>query len=400
MGDLIYTATLPNMMPQVAFRRSFFRYTRAAIGAVVGVSLVACGDDGIVTPIPQAPLGILVLDGFIQPGLTFLGDTGTASTKLAFGPSTEFDAGGFTLERDTVLATSSRSAGDLLYITDLTSNSVRRIQLPARSNPGRARLFRGSNGQAQIAVALRDSSVIALVNVAGAAAPTITRIANAGQCPTDMFQYDNATWVVDANASCRTNYALLGNVRLIRIPNTGTTRDTIQLPALRSSGASAIIINDVAYITAGGDANFSVSPFVLNVSGAVARVDLRGRRVLSTQSMPTGTYGASMKRGLDGFLYVSIFQDLANFRSRVVKMRPEDLSFVGGTVNPWLPLTDATGAAVSCGSGQADALGRVHCIQNGTGSVTSLLVFTPTGTEVRRVRAGQGGVDMAIRGRR
>ena len=46
---------------------------------------------------------------------------------------------------------------------------------------------------------------------------------------------------------------------------------------------------------------------------------------------------------------------------------------------------------------QADALGRLHCIQNGTGSVTSLLVFSPAGTEVRRVAANQGGVDMALR---
>jgi hypothetical protein len=39
----------------------------------------------------------------------------------------------------------------------------------------------------------------------------------------------------------------------------------------------------------------------------------------------------------------------------------------------------------------------MHCIQNGTGSVTSLLVFSPAGTEVRRVAANQGGVDMALR---
>jgi hypothetical protein len=39
----------------------------------------------------------------------------------------------------------------------------------------------------------------------------------------------------------------------------------------------------------------------------------------------------------------------------------------------------------------------VHCLQNGTASATSLLVFTPGGAEVRRVAAGQGGVALALR---
>ena len=46
---------------------------------------------------------------------------------------------------------------------------------------------------------------------------------------------------------------------------------------------------------------------------------------------------------------------------------------------------------------KVDQLGRVHCIANGTGSVTSLVVFSPTYLETRRVLAGQGGVDMALR---
>ena len=78
-------------------------------------------------------------------------------------------------------------------------------------------------------------------------------------------------------------------------------------------------------------------------------------------------------------------------------MRTADLSFVTSATADWLLLTGATGTAVTCGSAQADALGRLHCIQNGTGSVTSLLVFSPAGTEVRRVAANQGGVDMALR---
>jgi len=361
------------------------------------MTLAACGSDLPLAVTPQPPRGIVVLDGFIQPGFTFLGDTGTASTKLPLAPSTEFDAGGFTLQNDTLLAVSSRGAGDLLYITDVRTNTFRRLQLPARSNPSRARLFRGSNGQALIAAALRDSGAVALVAVAGSAAPTITRLPNAGLCPTDMFQYDNATWVVDANANCRTNYAVQGDVRLIRIPNTGSTRDTLVLAGVRGSGASAIVSGDVAYVSAGGDASFAAFPYTLLASGAVARIDLRNRRVQLTRPMPTATYGAGTKLGLDGFLYVSLYENLSTFTSRVLKLRADDLAFVSNGSTSWLDLKTAAGASVACGSAQADQLGRVHCIANGAGSATSLIVFSPAFVETRRVPAGQGGVDMALR---
>ena len=357
----------------------------------------ACGSDNPTVITPQPPRGIVVLDGFIQPGLTFLGDTGTATTKLALAPATEFDAGGFTLERDTVLAVSSRGAGDLLYIADVRTSTFRRIQLPTRSNPSRARLFRGSNGQTLIAAALRDSSAIALVSVVGSGTPTITRIGNAGLCPTDMFVYDNATWVVDANSNCRSNYAVQGDVRLIRIPNTGSTRDTIVMTGMRGSGASAIVLGDVAFISAGGDASFASFPYTLLNSGSIAKVDLRNRRVQSTRVMPSGSYGASTKLGLDGFLYVSLYENLSAFAGRIVKVRTDDLSFVSNGTSGFLDLRTAAGDAVNCGSGQADALGRVHCLVNGTGSATSLVVFTPGFVETRRVSAGQGGVDLAIR---
>jgi len=357
----------------------------------------ACGSDNPTSTTPQPPRGILVLDGFIQPGLTFLDDTGTTATKLPLGPSTEFDASGFTLERDTVLAVSSRGAGDLLYIANVGTSTVRRLQLPVRSNPARARLFRGSNGQSLIAAALRDSNAIALVSVAGSAAPSITRIANAGVCPTDMFQYDNATWVVDANANCKTNYAVQGDVRVIRIPNTGSARDTIVVTGMRGSGASAMVSGEVAYISADGDASFASFPYTLLATGSLAKIDLRNRRVQIAKQMPAGSYGATTKLGLDGFLYVSLYENLSAFAGRVLKVRADDLSFVSSGATPFLDLKTAAGAAVTCGSGQADALGRLHCIQNGTGSVTSLLVFSPTFSEIRRVLAGQGGVDLALR---
>jgi hypothetical protein len=359
--------------------------------------LTACGDDGVVNSAPRPPQGIVVLDGFIQPGLTLLADTGTATTKIAFGPSTEFDAGGFDLQNDTVLAVSSRGAGDLLYIADLRSGAMRRVQMPTRSNPGRARLLKGTSGASLIGVALRDSGSVALVSLTGSASPTISRVSNVGACPTDVFQYDNATWVVDANANCRVNYTVTGDVRLIRVPATGVNRDTLVLPGLRGSGASAIVVGDVAYVVAGGDANFASFPYTLVSSGRIVKVDLKGRRVLAQRAMPVNSYGAGAKLGADGFLYVSLYEDLTTFRDRIVKLRADDLTPVGATSTSWLSLTAASGNEATCGSATADGLGRVHCLVSGAGSATSLLVFDPAGREIRRVAAGQGGVDLALR---
>ncbi len=363
---------------------------------IASIALAACGDDSVLNSTPQPPKGIVVLDGFIQPGLTLLADTGSTTSKITFAPSTEFDAGGFELQNDTVLAVSSRAAGDLLYLADLKAGVMRRWQLPARSNPGRARLLKGTGGNALIGVALRDSSAVALVSVAGSGTPIIARLLNVATCPTDVFQYDNATWVVDANANCKVNYAVQGDARLIRIPSTGSTRDTILLPGMRGSGVSAIVTGDVAYITAGGDANFSSFPYTLVASGRVTKVDLKNRRVLLQRAMPTNSYGAGLKLGGDGFLYASVYEDLNSFRNRIVKLRADDLTIVSGATS-WLTLTSAAGADTPCGSGTADALGRIHCIVSGAGSATSLIVFDASGHEVRRVAAGQGGVDLALR---
>ncbi len=358
--------------------------------------LAACGSDSPLQVQPGPSRGIVVLDGFIQPGYTFVGDTGSATTKVNLGSSTEFDAGGFDMVRDTLLAVSSRGAGDMLFITDVNTSVVKKVQLPSKSNPGRARLLTGSNGQTLIAAALRDSNSIALVTITSGTVSS-TRIANAGVCPTDVFRNGTDTWIVDANANCKTNYAVQGDVRLIRVPASGTARDTLTLTGLRGSGASALVSGSVAYITAGGDASFASFPYTLITSGAIAKVDLVNRRVITTKPMPTGTYGAGVKMGQDGYLYATLYENLTSFANRIIKINANDMSFVSNGTNPWLSLTNSTGAAVSCGSGQADGLGRLHCIVNGTGSVTSLVVFNTGFVETRRVLAGQGGVDMALR---
>lgn len=363
------------------------------------LSLTACGDDGGTSPIQLAPRGIAVLDGFIQPGLTLVADSGSATQRIAFGAPNEFDAGGFELRNDTAVAASSRGAGDLLYIADLRTASVRRIQMPPRGNPARARLLRGSGGRALLGVPLRDSGTVILASVAPSGQTTLERITDLGTCPADVFQYGNDTWVVDANATCATNYTPSGPMRLIRVPGGGGARQVIALPDLRGSGASVVVVGDVAYISAGGDADFSSFPFTLRAGGAITRVDLRTGTVLGSRAMPSGTYGASARLGLDGNLQVTLFEDLTNFRSRTISYRLPELTPVGDRVPgaDWLALRDAEGQQVSCGSSLMDGLGRLHCIQNRTGSATFLMVFAPGGQLVREVAAGQGGVDLRFR---
>jgi hypothetical protein len=371
----------------------------ASLFTLAVLALTACGDDGATPPAQLTPRGIAVLDGFIQPGLTLVPDSGTVTQRIIFGTSNDFDAGTFEVRNDTAVAASSRGAGDLLYIADLRTAAVRRIQMPARSNPARARLLRGAGGRALIGVPLRDSSSVILASVASSGQTSFERINDLGTCPADVFQHGNDIWVVDANATCATNYTPIGGMRLIRIPGGGGTRQVIALPELRGSDADVVVLGDVAYISAGGDADFSSFPFTIRAGGAITRVDLRTASVLGARSMPAGTYGASAKLGLDGNLQVTILEDLVNFRSRTISYRLPDLTPVGTRVTgaDWLALRDAAGAQVSCGSSLMDGLGRLHCIQNRTGSATFLMVFAPGGDLVREVAAGQGGVDLRFR---
>jgi hypothetical protein len=363
------------------------------------LALTACGSDGGTEPPQLVPRGLAVLDGFVQPGLTLVPDSGSSTQRLAFGASDEFDAGGFELRNDTALAASSRGAGDLLFIADLRAGNVRRVQMPARSNPARARLLRGTGGRALIGVPLRDSASVVLASVSTTGQATFERIGNLGTCPVDVFQYGNDTWVVDANATCATSYESSGAMRLVRVPAGGGARQVITLDALRGSDATVVVSGDIAYITAGGDADFSGFPFTLRAGGAITRVDLRTGTVLGSRTMPNGTYGASARLGLDGNLHVSLFEDLSSFRSRTISFRLPELTPAGQRVSgaDWLALRDGAGAEVTCSAGVADGLGRFHCLQNRAASATFLMVFGPDGSLVREVAAGQGGVDLRFR---
>lgn len=360
--------------------------------------LTACSDEGGTNPQQLTPRGIVVLDGFIQPGLTLLPDSGSSTQRIALGAPNEFDAGSFSLRNDTVLAASSRGAGDLLYIVPLQTGTVRRIQMPARSNPARARLLEGTGGNTLIGVPLRDNGALALVTIAPSGSFTTAIIGDLGACPSDVFQYGGDLWVVDANATCSTTYRPSGAMRLIRL-RSGGTRDIIPLGALRGSDASVIVQGNNAYISAGGDADFSSFPYRVVVGGAIASVDLVTGNVLGARTMPAGTYGASTKLGLDGKLHVSLYEDLENYRTRTISYSIPTLVPTGTRVQgrDWLALRNAAGEQVSCGASMADGLGRLHCIENRTGSATFLMVFAPDGSLVREVPAGQGGVDLRFR---
>jgi len=374
------------------------RFTSVLAACATSAILTACGDDGLVDSQALTPRSSVVLDAFVQPGLTLVPDSGGSTQRIALGAPTEFDAGSFEMRNDTAVAASSRGAGDLLYIASLATGTVRRVQLPARSNPARARLLRATDGQALVGVPLRDNGTLALVRIGGNSF-NIASIGDLGACPSDVFQYSGDVWVVDANASCATDYRSLGAMRLIRIPGGGGARQVIPLNGLRGSDVGVVVVGDVAYITAGGDADFSGFPFRLLAGGAIARVDVRTGTVLGTRTMPAGSYGASARLGLDGQLHVSLFEDLTNFRGRTISYRLPELTPTGTRMpsSDWLALRDAAGGQVSCGSSIADGVGRLHCIQNRTGSATFLMIFAPDGSLVREVAAGQGGVDLRFR---
>ncbi len=371
--------------------------TPLLLGALAVIT--ACSDSTPTDTAPRAAEGIIVLDGFIQPGLTLLADTGGTGTSIPFGASDEFDAGGFNLRNDTVVAASSRGAGDQLYIAALSSvgTSVRRVQMPATSNPGGARLLVGSGGRSLVGVPLRDSAMVMLVSIAGTGAPTFERIADLGTCPTDVFQYGGDVWVVDANANCAVDYTPTGPMRLIRVPAAGGARQVLSLPALRGSSGSAIVRDGVAYISAGGDADFSSFPYVLRAGGAITRVDLQTGTVLGSRAMPTGSYGANTKLGLDGKLYVSFYEDLINFSTRTIAFEGATLTPSGVRVAGADWLADASGSPVGCSSGIADGLGRLYCLESRAGSATFVLVYAPDGSLLREFAAGQGGVDIGLR---
>ena len=182
--------------------------------------ILACKDSSLATLAFNPTKGSVVLNGFGSQGVTLVPDTGAVTSSIAFGAS--FDGGSMRVERDTVLTTSSKAGGDLLYVSSLASGTVKTIQMPSGSNPGTATMSTGFT-QGSIVVALRDSQAIAFVSNVGGATPIVSLVRGIGTCPGDVLVYEGAVWVLDANQNCRTTYASLGPSRLLRVSLAGLT---------------------------------------------------------------------------------------------------------------------------------------------------------------------------------
>ncbi|HKG95111.1 MAG TPA: hypothetical protein VKA84_24550, partial [Gemmatimonadaceae bacterium] len=261
----------------------------------------ACSDDeGPQSPAP--PRGIVVLNGFGDPGITLLADTGTASTHVSFDP---FDGSTFSLENDTVLATASKSAGNLLYVADARTGDATSIQLPVNSNPANARFIEQPGVGRVVAVALRDSNAVALVKVSGAGAGGYTQLKDAGVCPTDAFRDASTIFVVASNQRCVSDYHTFGQAYVVYVPDaTPLARETIQLASSARGAGSVVVLRDTAYI-------FTVGTLTFNGDAAappaVSRVDLRRRQLIGTLALTGAFFGNVMRLGADGVLYVSAY---------------------------------------------------------------------------------------------
>jgi hypothetical protein len=358
------------------------------------LALAACTDSATGPNGPASPRGVVVLNAFGQQGITLLPDSGAGSARIDFGG--QYDGGGFAFARDSLLTTSSKAAGDLLYVADLRAGTATRLQLPANSNPGGA-TFAGSALGGGFFVALRDGAAVAHVRPRTGGAD-VTLLRDAGRCPYGVFTYGGALWSVDANLNCGTGYAPLGDSRLIRIVPGDARRDTLRLTGIVNA-TSAVVVGDVAYVGAAGHVDYTAQPFRLVAGGNVVSVDLRTRRVLLTYAMPAGSTGASLRLGADGRLYVSYYQDLVTFASRVIALDPRTLTPTGPRAagTPYLDLRRADGSAVACGATTANAFGHLYCVRNGAASAATLHVFGADGRELRSLPAGQGAVDLALR---
>lgn len=366
-----------------------------AVIAVAGCSDSTGPGDG-----PRPVSGIVVLNASQNTGLTLRSINGADSSFLAFTPSSAFDGGSITVQGDTVLSTSSKAKGDQLWLATLGNGGLVRIQLPALSNPAGAAFVDRPEGR--IAVALRDSQAVAIVRTT-AGTPQVTMLRDAGTCPVDVAAHGSDVWVVDSRARCRTDYVVEGPARLIRIRASSTARDTVALPAAqRGSSAAVVVVGDVAYVATGGEADFSNWPnTVFTTPGMITRVDLATRQVGASRALPTGTYGAGLKVGANGRLYVTAYTATSFATQAVYSLDPQTLAFVGpfAAGSQALALAKSGGAAANCGAATADDDGNVYCLETdfGAAGATTVHVFGPGGAWLRSMQAGQYGADLVLR---
>ena len=365
-----------------------------SLSLALAAAAAGCTDEDIGPRVPPPPRGIVVLNGFGEPGLTLLADTGTASTHVGFEP---FDGGSFTLEKDTVLTTSSKWAGSLLYVADARTGDFASIQLPANSNPANARFVEHPGLGRVAAVALRDSNAVALVKVSGDGAGSYTRVRDVGQCPTDAFRDASTLWVVVSNQRCASDYATLGPAHAVWIPDAATAaREIIAFGVSARGAGSAVVLRDTAYIFTIGLTSFGGN---IPTPPAVSRVDLRRRQLINTILIPEAVIGNVMRLGADGRLYVSAFTTSDFTQQRVFAFDPSTMDYRGEREagKSYLRLQKSSGGAPNCAAATADARGNVYCVENSATGASTLFVFAPNGTQLRSAPAGLGGIDIALR---
>lgn len=370
--------------------------SRSHIALVIAlVSLSACKDSTLQPIVSPSLKGTVVLNGFGLQGATLVNDTTTATTQIPFGAA--FDGSMLSIASDTLLSTSSKAGGDLLYVASLASGTLKTVQMPAGSNPAGALLFGAA--AAQIAVALRDSQAIALVTNLSSATPTVTLLRNAGTCPVRVFTYDGELWVVDANQRCRTDYAILGPSRLIHVPLVGTARDTINLGPTVLGATSVVVKGDIAVVAGGGQVNFATVPASLVQGGTLVQVNMAGKTVIMTAPTPAGSFGTTIFPGKDGYLYTFVYADAATFVGRAMKVDFNALQAVGPQISgsAYLSLRHADSTLVNCSAVAGDIRGRIYCPENGAGSAATLYVYNLAGVLIRTIPAGQGAVDVGVR---
>jgi hypothetical protein len=348
--------------------------------------LSACSDPE--SPEVPPPLGdVVVLNGVGATGISVLAEPGGGEEKhLAFDP---FDGASFSLRGDTVVSTSSKGSGDLLFVGVLGSGSVQKIQMPAASNPGGVQFAPAMPDSAtKLYVALRDIGEVAEVTLPYPGRPIIRRT-GAGNCPVDVIATPTKVWALDANQRCSSDYESLGPSRMLPLPGMGSV-DTITFLSAVANAQRAFVVGDYAYIMSSGD--YATTP------GALTKVDLVSRNSVITPLDPD-YYGMSFRLGANGFAYVTATPPCCTpgpFRVYAINM--ETMAFGGTRVSmgKHLKLTRSSGSAASCFAATADAIGNVYCVENGD-LVATLVVFNPAGEQLRTSAAGSPAFDITLR---
>src|SRR3954463_4587131 len=99
-----------------------------ALGAAFLLTAAACNGDEVTRPATPATGKALVLITYGEPGVSVVGDTGSAVAHVDFGDS--YDGVAFTVVGDTAYSTSSKFGGDELFTADVHRGTVRATQLP------------------------------------------------------------------------------------------------------------------------------------------------------------------------------------------------------------------------------------------------------------------------------